>query len=99
MSLLKYLLLFIVTVSVTVSLLTGCGKTKGEMKIEDYAKIESELEIPDPDLDPKKVGEVAGKYGFTFEQYKNFYVKVQKDPKLQEKLGELTLNKQKPKNK
>jgi len=38
---------------------------------------------------------VASKYGYTYEQYKEFYDKVQKDPELQEKLGELTLKKQK----
>jgi len=95
MSFFKYLFM----IMLVVSLFTGCGKGGGEMKIEDYAKIEAELQLPDPDLDPEKVGKVAGQYGFTFKQYKDFYLKVQKDPKLQEKLGELTLKKQKPGNK
>lgn len=95
MSFIKFIFVFMVSLS----LLAGCSKGGGEMKIEDYAKIESEIGIPDPDLDPEKVKKVTGKYGFTFDQYKSFYLKVQKDPKLQEKLGELTLEKQKPGNK
>ena len=78
------------------SLLTACGTKKKEMTIQDFAKIEAEVAIPEPDLDPAKVEEVAKKYGFTFEQYKEFFERVQADPQLQEKLGELTLESQKP---
>ena len=53
------------------------------------------MELPDPEIDPARVGAVAAKYGYTYEQYKDFYERVQKDPELQEKLGELTLKKQK----
>ena len=89
---LNYLLILVISLS----LLTACGTKKKEMTIQDFAKIESEVAIPEPDLDPEKVGKVAKKYGFTFDQYKEFFEKVQNDPELQEKLGELTLENQKP---
>ncbi len=92
MSLLKYILMAMLSISL---LLSGCSKGKTEMKIEDYVKIENEIGIPDPELDPAKVKTVAEKYGFTLEQYKQFHQKVQTDPALKEKLGELTLKKQK----
>lgn len=92
---LNYLLILVVALS----LLTACGTKEKEMTIGDFAKIEAEVAIPEPDLDPEKVGEVAKKYGFTFDQYKEFFDKVQKDPELQEKLGELTLESQNPEEK
>jgi len=92
MRILKYLAILIIGLS----LFTACGKKEKVMTIQDYAKIESEVAIPDPDLDPAKVEQVAKKYGFTFEQYREFFEKVQNDPSLQEKLGELILEDQKP---
>jgi hypothetical protein len=89
---LNYLLILVVALS----LLTACGTKKKEMTIQDFAKIEAEVAIPEPDLDPAKVEQVAKKYGFTFDQYKEFFEKIQNDPELQEKLGELTLENQKP---
>lgn len=86
-------LLFIMFIAF--SLTTGCGPKEKVMTIEDYAKIESEIEIPDPELDPARVETVASKYGFTYAQYKDFYNKVQKDPLLREKLGDYILKKQK----
>lgn len=92
MRFLKYLIILIIGLS----LFAACGTKKKEMTIQDYAKIEAEVAIPDPDLDPAKVEQIAKKYGFTFDQYKEFFEKVQNDPELQEKLGELTLEDQKP---
>lgn len=89
---LNYLLILVLALS----LFTACGTKKKEMTIQDFAKIESEVAIPEPDLDPAKVEQVAKKYGFTFDQYKEFFEKVQNDPELQEKLGELTLENQQP---
>ena len=86
---------FLIAAALAVTLAAGCGPEKKTMSLEDYAKIESEMELPDPEIDPARVGAVAAKYGYTYEQYKEFYDKVQKDPELQEKLGELTLKKQK----
>ncbi len=86
---------FLLVVILSFFVAFGCGDKKKVMSLEDYAKIESELELPEPDIDPARASAVAEKYGYTFEQYKEFYEKVQKDPDLQEKLGELTLKKQK----
>ncbi len=92
MRLIKYFLILLLGVS----LFQGCTQKQKEMKIADYAKIESEIALPDPELDKAKVENVTAKYGFTYKQYKEFYDNVQKDPALQEKLGEITLEKQKP---
>lgn len=86
---------FLIMAVLVLSLSAGCGTKNRTMTVEDYAKIESEMELPDPEIDPARVGAVAAKYGYTYEQYKEFYDRVQKDPELQEKLGELTLKKQK----
>ena len=86
---------FLMVLVIALSLATGCGSKNKTMTIEDYAKIESEIEIPDPELDPARVEAVTSKYGYTYIQYKEFYDKVQKDPELREKLGEANLKKQK----
>jgi hypothetical protein len=80
---------------IAVFLTVGCGSKEKVMTVEDYAKIESEIEIPDPELDPARVEKVASKYGYNYVQYKEFYQKVQKDPQLREKLGDYMLKKQK----
>ena len=86
---------FLMVLLIALSLTAGCGSKNKAMTIEDYAKIESEIEIPDPELDPARVETITAKYGYTYIQYKEFFDKVQKDPELQEKLGEATLKKQK----
>ncbi len=85
----------LLVLAITLSLAAGCGSKNKAMSVEDYVKIESEIEIPDPELDPARVETITSKYGFTYNQYKEFYDKVRKDPELQEKLGEVTLKKQK----
>lgn len=81
-----------------VALVAACAvscKMKKEMTLEDYAKIETEINLPNPDLDKAKVDEVTKKYGYTFDQYKEMFEKVEKDASLKEKLGELRLQDQK----
>lgn len=90
---------YLMVLVIALSLAAGCGSKNRAMTIEDYAKIESEIEIPDPELDPARVEAVTSKYGYTYLQYKEFYDKVQKDPELKEKLGEATLKKQKSSDK
>ncbi len=85
-------------VIIALSLAAGCGSKNRSMTIEDYAKIESEIEIPDPELDPSRVEAVTSKYGYTYLQYKEFHDRVLKDPELREKLGEITLKKKKAGN-
>jgi len=77
------------------SVLAVSCKMKKEMSLEDYAKIELEINLPNPDIDKVKVEEVAKKYGYTYEQYKDMFDKVAKDSKLKEKLGEMRLQDQK----
>lgn len=80
-----------------VALVAACAvscKMKKDITLEDYAKIESEINLPNPELDRAKVEEVAKQYGYTYEQYKDMFDKVEKDPSLKEKLGELQLQDQ-----
>ena len=86
---------YLLVLFVAISILNGCGSNNKTMTVEDFAKIESEIDIPDPELDPARVESITTKYGYTYLQYKEFYDKVQKDPELKEKLGEVTLKKQK----
>ncbi len=85
-------ILFIIMLA---SVLAVSCKMKKEMTLEDYAKIELEINLPNPELDKIKVEEVAKKYGYTFQQYKDMFDKVEKDSKLKEKLGEMRLQDQK----
>ncbi len=81
-----------------VALVAACAvscKMKKDMTLEDYAKIEIEINLPNPELDKARVEEVAKKYGYTYDQYKAMFDTVEKDPSLKEKLGELRLQDQK----
>ena len=87
-----------INIMLSIALVATCAvscKMKKELTLEDYAKIETEINLPNPDLDKAKVEEVAKKYGYTFDQYKEMFAKVEKDPSLKEKLGELRLQDQK----
>jgi len=87
-----------INIMLAIALVAACAvscKMKKELTLEDYAKIETEINLPNPDLDKAKVEEVAKKYGYTFDQYKEMFAKVEKDPSLKEKLGELRLQDQK----
>ena len=64
---------------------TTANKT---MTLKDYLKIESQLDNPDPEFDPVKVETVASKYGYTYQQYKDFYDNIQKDINMKDRLGE-----------
>lgn len=76
-------------------LILSCAKEEKKMSLEEYSKIEAEINLPDPDLDPKLVKEVVNKHGYTVEEYREFAERVQKDPKLREELGEMRLREQK----
>lgn len=77
----------------------GVSCKKKEMSLEDYAKIELEVNLPDPALDEAKVAEVAKKYGYDYKQYKEMFDRVQKDAALKEKLGEMRMQEQKTEGK
>lgn len=88
------LLVAIVTISVIAISCKPKGKT---MVMEDFVKID--LEIASSDQKPEKKKAIAEKYGYTIDQYNEFAKKIEKDPKLLEKRGELMLKKQKSGNK
>jgi len=73
------------------SIAISCKSDRREMPLEDYAKIQAEINIPDPALDPQLVEKVASKYGYSYEEYKDFNDKVEQDQQLREKLGEIRL--------
>jgi hypothetical protein len=65
------------------------------MTLDDFAKIENEVNLPNPEIDKQQVENVAKKFGYTYQQYKDMYDKVEKDQKLREQLGEIRLKSQK----
>lgn len=83
------------TLLVSLSLVVSCAPKKKVLTLKDYAKIEAEINLPDPDLNPELSKAVVAKYGFTYEEYREFARKVDKDVKLREELGELKLKEMK----
>lgn len=81
----------IILVVILASVCTVSCKIKKDLTLEEYSKMEMEISLPSPELDKSKIEEVAKKYGYTYEQYKEMFDKVEKDPSLREKLGELRL--------
>jgi hypothetical protein len=61
------------------------------MTLDDFAKIENEVNLPNPEIDKQLVENAAKKYGYTYQQYKDMFDKVEKEPKLKEQLGEIRL--------
>ncbi len=59
------------------------------MTPEDFIKIENE--VLNTDLKPESKEAIAKKYGFTLQQYSEFEQKVESDPDLKAKVGEIRL--------
>jgi len=85
----RYFKLLIILLLVTASVVS-C-KLKKEMTLDDFAKIENEVNLPNPEIDKQLVENAAKKYGYTYQQYKDMFDKVEKEPKLKEQLGEIRL--------
>jgi hypothetical protein len=73
----------------------SCGKKNKEMTVQDFAKID--IEITTTDQKPETIEQIAGKYGYTLDQYKKFAEKVENDTAIQEELGKIRLGEQKNK--
>lgn len=73
--------------------LFACTQKKKEMTVQDFAKID--MEVVKTDTTPESKKKIAEKYGYTLEQYEAFAEKAEKDPTILEKLGEISLEKQK----
>jgi hypothetical protein len=86
------LIIILNAVLISLFLLSSCKPEKKVMTLRDYAKIEEEVNLPDPELNPALVKKITKKYGFTFEEYKEFSQRVNNDIKLREKLGEIKLD-------
>lgn len=87
----KLIKLFAVILCVS-ALVVSCKPKAKDMTIEDYSKID--MEVTATDMKPESIETIAKKYGYTLDQYKKFSEKVEKDQKLQEKLGEIRLKDQ-----
>ena len=86
----RYLLIILMISVVSFSSLV-CKKEQQAMTLSDFAKIEEELNLPDPELDKERVEQISSKHGFSYDQYKELFDKVENDPSLREKLGESKL--------
>lgn len=82
-----------IAVLISTAMAFSCGTKKKDMSMEDYIKID--MEIAGSDEKPESKSAIAKKYGYTFEQFDEFTKKIENDPKLKEKRGEVLLNIQK----
>ncbi len=73
--------------------IVSCKPVEKAMSAEDFLKIENEVLATD--LKPESKEAAAKKYGYTLKDYTDFEEKVEKDPALKAKVGELRLNMQK----
>ncbi len=84
-----------ISIAVLILSLSFFACKQKQMTLEDYAKID--IEITTTDLKPESIKKITEKYGYSVDQYNKFDQKIQNDPALQEKLGEIRLNNLKPK--
>lgn len=85
-------LLRIVIALVMVTFLSfSCAKKK-EMTMEDFVKIDLQVT---PTMEKDDIEKITDKFGYTYDQYKEFAEMVEKDPKLQEQRGDVRLKEQK----
>jgi hypothetical protein len=84
----RYFKLLVIFLLVTASVVSCKQKN---LTLEDFAKIETEVNLPNPEIDKQQVEKAAKKFGYTYQQYKDMFDKVEKDPKLKEQLGEIRL--------
>jgi hypothetical protein len=73
--------------------LVSCQPGNKTMTPEDFLKIENEY--LNSDLKPESKEAAAKKYGYTLKSFTDFEEKVEKDPALKKKVGEVRLNIQK----
>ena len=88
----RYLKILLVVITFSMMFVT-CKPAQKQMTLKDFAKID--LAIASSDQKPETKEAIAKKAGFTLKQFTDFEMKIQKDPKLIEKLGELRLEGQK----
>jgi hypothetical protein len=88
----NFLKIFISIIAASV-LVFSCKPGEKEMTPENFLKIDTEILSTDLTLESKEA--VAKKYGYTLKQYNDFEEKVEKDPALKTKIGEIRLGQQK----
>jgi hypothetical protein len=74
---------------VAFALVSSCSKISGQMTPEDFLKIQSE--VFSTDLTPESTEAIVKKYNYTLKQYEDFSQKVESDPDLKAKIGEIKL--------
>ncbi len=72
-------------------LMLSCSKSPKEMTPADFLKIENE--ILTTDLTPESKEVIAKKYDYSLKQFEDFAQRVEKDPELKAKIGEMRLQK------
>lgn len=86
----KYLRYACVMVAV-MGLMLSCNKAPKDMTPEDFLKIDNE--ILNTDLTPEAKEAVTKKYDYSLKQFEDFAQRVEKDPELKAKIGEMRLQK------
>ncbi len=86
----NYLKVFI-AIMLCSALVVSCKPASRDMTPEDFLKIENE--ILSTDLTPESKEAVTKKYNYTLKQFEDFAQKVETDPALKAKVGEIRLQK------
>ena len=87
----RYIISFTIVLFVAVFIIS-CKPSNKELKLGEFLKIEEE--VLSGDLTPEFEEAVAKKYGFTLKQYKDFEEKIENDPEIKAKAGEMRLQMQ-----
>jgi hypothetical protein len=80
----NYIFVFLMVIFIA-----SCIPSKKEMTPEDFITIENE--ILNTDLTPDSKEAIAKKYNYTLKQYEDYSQKVEKDPALKAKVGDVRL--------
>ena len=86
----RYLISFIVIMLIPMFIIS-CKPSKKNIDLDDFLKIEEE--ILSSDLTPNSEKSIIEKYGYSVEQYKDYEKKLESDPGLKAKAGNLRLQK------
>ncbi len=85
----KFLNLILVLL-IASSLVISCKKSNKELTPDLFIQIENE--ILKTDLTPTSVEKIVENYGVTLKQFRDYEEKVETEPGLKEKIGEIRLN-------
>ena len=90
----KFLNLILVLL-IASSLVMSCKKSNKELTPDLFIQIENE--ILKTDMTPESMEKIVEKFGVTLKQYKDYEGRLETEPGLKEKIGEIRLNMHKDK--